>query len=645
MKTYEVDVGGKTYEVDAPDEATAWKWANATHKKAAPLDLQGMQRQALSREQLRQQIESDPISRGAREASQETDLPRWLAGDPAATTAERVTSSLPVSFALGASALPRGAAQLASNAVGLGDSESNPFGNQQTAQLEQMRQRGGVSGSGVAKFAGEVMSPVGLIAAKSFKPAETWYGRAAQGSGIGGAYGAAAPVENEGDYWGDKITQANVGSAVGAGIPLTLDAGRKVYRAGRHVYRGAVEPFFQRGRDAAEGRDYVLAARDRASEIADALRNPSPAVAGYKPTAGEIVAALPKSTTQQGQAEFVGHQANVSAKAPSTVSAVQQEQNKALVDEIRRFGGTPSGLEAARANRSNVAGALYENARNSGVDTTNKDAAKIVSDLFKRPALKTALQQATVLAKNEGVNLKNAAGQVTGLDYTKRALDDMISAANGNERRVLQDLKEEFISAVDQLSPQYAKARSTFAEMSVPVNQMEIGQALEGKLTGALRGDEALRAEAYANALKESSQLPKKLGMPRYRSIDEALIPANRQITQNVEDILANQATTKALGSAGSAKASSLTGTPEIQIPNLFNQKVALTKALLRTVMGKGTERMDEEMARDMLTNPQQVAKLMAEALRKADTMEQRVQLIRKYSPLATQGIATEGVQ
>lgn len=31
MKTYEVDVEGTTYEVDAPDEKTAWDWANQTH--------------------------------------------------------------------------------------------------------------------------------------------------------------------------------------------------------------------------------------------------------------------------------------------------------------------------------------------------------------------------------------------------------------------------------------------------------------------------------------------------------------------------------------------------------------------------------------------------------------------------------------
>jgi hypothetical protein len=36
MATFEVDVDGATYEVDAPDENTAWQWANETHKQAKP---------------------------------------------------------------------------------------------------------------------------------------------------------------------------------------------------------------------------------------------------------------------------------------------------------------------------------------------------------------------------------------------------------------------------------------------------------------------------------------------------------------------------------------------------------------------------------------------------------------------------------
>lgn len=36
MKTYDVDIGGKTYEVDAPDPDTAWKYANAYVAQNAP---------------------------------------------------------------------------------------------------------------------------------------------------------------------------------------------------------------------------------------------------------------------------------------------------------------------------------------------------------------------------------------------------------------------------------------------------------------------------------------------------------------------------------------------------------------------------------------------------------------------------------
>lgn len=36
MATFEVDIEGATYEVDAPDESTAWQWANQTHATQKP---------------------------------------------------------------------------------------------------------------------------------------------------------------------------------------------------------------------------------------------------------------------------------------------------------------------------------------------------------------------------------------------------------------------------------------------------------------------------------------------------------------------------------------------------------------------------------------------------------------------------------
>ena len=34
MSTFQVDIGNATYEVDAPDETTAWKMANQVHANA-----------------------------------------------------------------------------------------------------------------------------------------------------------------------------------------------------------------------------------------------------------------------------------------------------------------------------------------------------------------------------------------------------------------------------------------------------------------------------------------------------------------------------------------------------------------------------------------------------------------------------------
>lgn len=48
MSTYEVDIGGTTYEVDAPDERTAWSWANATHSSGGPAQPMKIGREAFA---------------------------------------------------------------------------------------------------------------------------------------------------------------------------------------------------------------------------------------------------------------------------------------------------------------------------------------------------------------------------------------------------------------------------------------------------------------------------------------------------------------------------------------------------------------------------------------------------------------------
>lgn len=55
MPKFDVDVKGVTYEVDAPDEKTAWKWANVTHNRPSAAA----------------QVANDPITQGAKNFNQD----------------------------------------------------------------------------------------------------------------------------------------------------------------------------------------------------------------------------------------------------------------------------------------------------------------------------------------------------------------------------------------------------------------------------------------------------------------------------------------------------------------------------------------------------------------------------------------------
>jgi hypothetical protein len=108
--------------------------------------------------------------------------------------------------------------------------------------------------------------------------------------------------------------------------------------------------------------------------------------------------------------------------------------------------------------------------------------------------MQQALQRARVLAENEGIPSKqwfaNVADDGTAtfrnvpdvrqLDYTKRALDDMIAGAGyrTNEGRILTGLKNQLTKLVDDAVPEYAQARQAFAGPSSVLDAVEAGKGV-----------------------------------------------------------------------------------------------------------------------------------------------------------------------
>lgn len=362
--------------------------------------------------------------------------------------------------------------------------------------------------------------------------------RMAGGAGTG--YASAGLIDPE---------SANTGAVVGAALPPTL----KVIGAGANLAgRGTaslLEPFYERGQRAIVGRTIARAAGGEADQVAQRLQEasrpfvgPTPSGATPRTMMGEVVPGSIPTVGQAAQNPGVAalERAAVATNPETAVpfAGRMADQNAARVAVLDDLAGTQGARDFYAANRSAAADELYEKAYAKGIDLTRNAqsgsfASKAqqagtkgeITKLLQRPAIQDAVKEARKLAANEGVSMKDMTGSVKGLDYVKRALDDQISKATGNEQRILIDLKDRLLTTVDRLSPDYAQARVTFREMSRPINQMDVAAAIRDKAVNPLTGniqpnalarnitdDTAARVTGMRNATLEGVLEPEQVG-------------------------------------------------------------------------------------------------------------------------------------
>lgn len=149
------------------------------------------------------------------------------------------------------------------------------------------------------------------------------------------------------------------------------------------------------------------------------------------------------------------------------------------------------------ARRSAAARPLYDAAYAKPVPFTTE-----LEELLKRPAMSRAMGEARRLAANDetfdaatrgwfaniaddGTAAIQRTPSVYELDQTKRALDDMISAAqrggNNNEARIFTQLKNKLTGMVDAAVPEYKAAREAFSGPAAVLDAIEEGQQVFGR--------------------------------------------------------------------------------------------------------------------------------------------------------------------
>ena len=345
--------------------------------------------------------------------------------------------------------------------------------DQQNATYANQRTADGSNGFDFGRLTGNVVGTAPTILMGGGGP--SLIGKVGMGA-LQGATGAALmPTSGaDGSFADQKLKQMGVGAATVGAIPLVAGAARA---AGNGLWN-VVQPVMQPERYVGRGIAGAMNPADAAQAAAN-IRSAPTFVPGSVPT-----------TAQAAQTPFMVQTEKAAGNLPAVKTAMMQraiDNNDARWSALMGVAQTPEALAAAQTARSDAVEPLYAQAADQ---TAN--IGKAFMKLAQRPAMQQAMQQADQLAANRGESLvwpqQGGSMAISGraLDYTKQALDDMIGNAQasnqGSLAAGLQDARSQLINWTQRYIPAQRQASQTFAQMSPPINTMQVGQEIANGL-------------------------------------------------------------------------------------------------------------------------------------------------------------------
>jgi hypothetical protein len=305
-------------------------------------------------------------------------------------------------------------------------------------------------------------------------------------------------------------------------------------------------------------------------------------------------------------------QTEVARELPTEYLDRANQQAAFRVAQLQDVGKTKLDLNVADKFRGQTTDPLYTAARQAGnVVDVNPILSKIDDVIAKNPGNKELLTEFNAirggLVDAKGIPRTNAQEISSAIDGLKTAI---AKKENSYIKKQLTTLKNDLTKAV----PGYETAQQTFASMSKPINQMEVGQYLENKLTGAL-SEGKIRPGVFATAVKEAPTTLKRVtGESRFNTLDEILTPDQMGKVNSVIDDLARDEKFNIQASAGAKGGEVLPATAIGTIPNWLNKVVTAANMIITRLQGKIDTATAIDLATEML-NPAKAAASMEKAL------------------------------
>lgn len=366
----------------------------------------------------------------------------------------------------------------------------------------------------------------------------------------------------------------------------------------------------------------IAASEGKGGDIVNALRNYDKYVEQGMPTAG--VAATPANATR-----YAALQADVAGYMPSEYLARQEMNVGARREALGKIAQDEKALTAAEKARTAASKPLYEQAEQGIADVTPVVPVldKLIADNPGNRQLIRELKQ----IRNDLI-----ADQTTGALRTDAK--QVISVIDGIKARLakednkfikgrLADVRELLVDAV----PGYRRAQEVHAEMSKPINIMQVGQYLEGKLTPALETPAAERASVFAGAVQNApTTIKRSTGQDRFKQLTSILDPDQVKVVEGIQKDLARESQFELQAREGAKAGKAIPAAELGKSPAFFSKIATLANTISTKLQGKIDKKVAIELATEMLD-----PKLAANAMEKAMERQARGErLIRSLTEL-----------
>ena len=629
MAAYEVDVEGVTYEVDAPDENTAWAWANQVHRqqaKPAVLPAPTSAKEPTFMEQLEKGNIASRIKAGTiLYPEEETAIRKLLQG----------ASSGPL----------MGAAQW----------YSERYGDKDFAEkIAKNKREGSVAGSLLQPEAWMMGGPLSKIVG---------VGKQALGMGAAGAAYAGSSASSQLGEAGEREREeaAMMSGGVSAAIPVVGQAAKKITPMMKDLVN-SISSIWSKGGRTFIGQKMVLDQLPVA-ERAEVLRilqtkGIDTSELGSQLTTSQalgqarVAQVTPTSTYSVGQAPQgrlpqISQQPGIaSAQSPSgarvaaleaeiakmqggerlnQMAAQQAGVQRTMMDTLSGGRGGP-GLPLSGMSADDVA---LQAASGKGRDPARSlyPTGEVIGDsrldeIMSRPAVETAERVVGAAEANvpksmvtqgarpadtlmnvpkqyEKYSLESLANRYKSMEF---AANKLSRVGRDEEAGAIRAAKNDLGEWLTKQYPDWALANRMFASQSVPVTRMEVGAELKRKMAQSpnqfLTATENLPAQEQM--IRSVTGRPNKGLSDIFNLGQMSKISGLRNEAQIADEV----------GKLEKLARANLGDEAAFQLPNLLNVWVAVANRVARTT-GKATVDDVTRAAADVLSDPNAMRKLL----------------------------------